>query len=106
MKIPFVSLSMLVLIATGAMAGPDRAINGQIDKLTKKVSEDLAGGMLTQSDADELNREISQVQGVEQSEPSLTRRTREDLREKLSKIQKDLERKEAQAKALASPSSP
>jgi hypothetical protein len=34
----------------------------------------------------------------------LTKATRRDLREELARIRKDLERKEGQAKALASPS--
>jgi len=59
---------------------------------------------LTKADGDELNRAIGEVRRVETSEPSLTGATRRDLREKLSKIQKDLERKENQAKALASAS--
>ena len=107
MKAPlFSTIILLAVAAAGRASGPDAApfINHQIDALTKKVDGDLAAGTLTQSDGDELKRAIQHVQDVEQSEPSLTRATRSDLREQLSKIHKDLERKEGQAKALASAS--
>jgi uncharacterized coiled-coil DUF342 family protein len=96
----------ILLLPGIAAAEPDRApfINHQIEELTKKVDDDLAAGALTKSDGDELKRAIQHVQSVEQSEPTLTLRTRRDLREQLSGIQKNLERKEAQAKALGSPS--
>ena len=106
MKTPLLSLATLVAIAAIATAAPDAApfINKQIKELERKVSGDIASGALTKADGDELKREIGEVNRVESSEPSLTGATRRDLREKLSKIQKDLERKENQAKALASAS--
>jgi hypothetical protein len=106
MKTPLFSLATLIAIAAVAVAAPDAApfINKQIKELEKQVSSDLASGALTKADGDELNRAIGEVRRVETSEPSLTGATRRDLREKLSKIQKDLERKENQAKALASAS--
>jgi hypothetical protein len=106
MKNPLVSLTVLFAIASVAVAAPDSApfINKQLKELERKVTEDLASGALTKTDGDELTREIGQVRTVETSEPSLTGATRRDLREKVSKIQKDLERKEAQAKAIASAS--
>jgi len=106
MKTHIISLLSLAALSTGALAGPDAApfINGQLKKLEKKVEADLAVGALTKNDGDELNREIASVRNVEQREPSLTRATRRDLREKVSKIQKDLERKEGQSKALSSAS--
>jgi hypothetical protein len=106
MKIPILSVAIALGIATAAQADPDVApfINHQIKELTKSVADDLASGTLTQTDADELNRSIKHVQDVENSEPSLTPRTRRDLRENLSKIDADLRRKEAAAKAAASAS--
>jgi septal ring factor EnvC (AmiA/AmiB activator) len=106
MKTPLISSGLLLALAAGALADPDPApfINKQIAELNKKVDADLTTGALTQADADELKREISHVQDIEQSEPSLTVRTRRDLRQQLSKIDQDLKRKEDQAKALASPS--
>ena len=103
---------LLSIAAAGRAADPadsadsDKApfINHQIDVLTKKVDDDRATGALTQTDADELKQEIQHVRNVEQTEPVLTHRTRRDLREQLEKIQKDLDRKEAQAKALPSAS--
>jgi hypothetical protein len=91
-------------MAADAMADPDVApvINHQIKELTKAVADDLASGKLTQADADELNRAIQHVKSVEDSEPSLTPRTRGDLRKDLSKIDADLRRKEAAAAANAS----
>ena len=101
------SLFVLLPIATAALAQePDAApfINKLIRELNNKVDQDLAAGTLTQSDADELKREVGKVQSQEDSEPSLTPRTRRDLREELSKIVQDLKRKEEQAKAMASAS--
>jgi hypothetical protein len=102
----FVISLLLIPLATPALAAPDMApfINNQIKQLTKKVDDDLAAGALTKSDADELLQAIDHVQSTETSEPSLTPRLRADLREKLSKIQVDLERKETQAKALSAAS--
>jgi hypothetical protein len=99
-------MAIVLGITTVAKADPDIApfINHQIKELTKSVADDLAAGKLTQTDADELNRAIKHVQTEEESEPSLTPRTRRDMREELSKIDADLRRKEAAAKAAASPS--
>jgi len=102
MKTPLFSLATLLAMAAASMAAP--FINKQLVELEKKVGSDLAGGALTKADGDELKREIKEVRTVEDSEPSLTRKTRRDLREKVSKIQKDLERKETQGKALGSAS--
>jgi hypothetical protein len=105
MKTPILSSLLVLVIGTAALADADAPfIDKQIKELTKKVDGDLTAGALTQPDADELKRAISHVQSIRDSEPSLTGRTRRDLREELSKIQKDLDRKEAQAKALASAS--
>ena len=106
MKTHIISLLSLAALSAGALAEPDAApfINGQLKQLEKKVDADLAAGALTKTDGDEINREIAEVRSVEASVPALTGRTRRDLREKVSKIQKDLERKEAQAKAGASAS--
>jgi len=106
MKTSLVSSLLIVTLAAAAIAAPDAApfINKQIRELNQKVDSDLASGALTQADGDELKRQISGVQNLERSEPSLTPATRRDMREKLSAITKDLERKEAQSKALASPS--
>jgi hypothetical protein len=103
MKTAILSSLILFAIAAGAAADADKApyINSQLKKLETKVQNDLADGALTKPDGDELTREIGEVRSVETSEPSLTRATRRDLREKVAKIQKDLERKEGQAKALA-----
>jgi hypothetical protein len=92
----------MVISFAAAIAEPDAApfINKQIKELTKQIADDLATGKLTQPDADELNQAVEHVKNVENSEPSLTPRTRADLREDLSKITKDLERKEDQSKAL------
>ncbi len=103
------AIFILVLLAIGftvRAVDPDRApfISHEIRAFTKKVDEDRTAGTLTQSDADELKRKIDRVKSVEQSEPSLTRATRRDLREELATLRKDLERKEGQGKALASPS--
>ena len=105
MKPRLFSLLMLIPFAA-ALADPDPApfINQQIKALTKQIADDLASGKLTQTDADELKQAVDHVKNVEASEPSLTPRTRADLREELSKITKDLERKEAQSQALSSPS--
>lgn len=104
MKAFAISLLLLLPLARIASADPDPApfINGQIKQLNKKIADDLASGALTKADADELKREVDHVQKVEDSEPSLTPKTRANLREDLSKISKDLERKEAEAKAMGS----
>ena len=105
MKPRLFSLLMVIPLAA-AVADPDPApfINKQIKDLTTKIASDLASGKLTQPDADELKKAVDHVKNVEASEPSLTPRTRADLREDLSKITQDLKRKEAQASALSSPS--
>ena len=96
----------MVIPLAAAVADPDPApfINKQIKDLNTKIASDLASGKLTQTDADELKQAVDHVKNVEASEPSLTPRTRADLREDLSRITKDLERKEDQSKALSSPS--
>jgi len=106
MKTQVIFLLSLVALSTIVLAEPDRApfINGQLKQLEAKVEKDLDTGKLTKSDGDELNRQIASVRRIEESEPSLTPRTRRGLREEVSKIQKNLERKEGQAKALASAS--
>jgi uncharacterized phage infection (PIP) family protein YhgE len=106
MKPLIYSLLIALPLATCAWAAPEEApfINKQIKALTQQISDDLAAGKLTQSDADQLKGEVKHVQDVLDNEPSLTPKTRRDLREDLSKIDKDLERKEAEAKAMASPS--
>jgi len=106
MKTPFFAFLSLLALATGAIAGPDSApfLNKQLKALEKKIDADLSAGALTKPDGDELKRAIDHVQSVENSEPTLTPATRRDLREKVTKIQKDLERKENQAKALPSAS--
>jgi hypothetical protein len=105
MKTPIISSLVILALAAGAMAEADAPhIDKEIRELTKKVDGDLAAGSLTQSDGDELKREISHVQSIRQSEPILTHRTRRDLRQDLAKIHKDLERKETQAKSLPAPS--
>lgn len=103
---PRLLLVLLLLPLATAMAAPDAApfINHQIKALTKQIADDLTTGKLTKTDADELTQQVQHVQDVENSEPSLTPRTRADLREDLSKITKDLARKEAQAAAMASAS--
>jgi hypothetical protein len=105
MKPRFFSLLMVIPFAA-ALADPDPApfINHQIKELTKQIADDLTSGKLTKNDADELTQAVEHVKNVEASEPSLTPRTRADLREDLSRITKDLERKEDQSKALSSPS--
>ena len=105
MKSRLLSLLVLIPCAT-ALADPDPApfINHQIKELTKQIADDLATGKLTKTDADELTQAVDHVKNVEASEPSLTGRTRADLREDLSRITKDLERKEEQSAALGSPS--
>ena len=105
MKPRLFSLLMVIPFAA-ALADPDPApfINHQIKELTKQIASDLASGKLTKTDADELSQAVEHVKNVEASEPSLTPRTRADLREDLSRITKDLERKEDQAQALSSPS--
>jgi hypothetical protein len=104
--IPLFIVLLLGVTAVGWAADPDTApfIHHQIEALTKKVDGDLTAGALTKSDGDELKRSIQHVQSVVETEPSLTPRLRRDLREELSKIAKDLDRKEAQAKVLGSPS--
>jgi len=106
MKALAFSLLLLIPLARTASADPDPApfINNQIKQLNKSIDADLAAGTLTQADADELKRQVKHVQAVEDSEPSLTPKTRRDLREDLSKISKDLERKEEAAKATGSAS--
>ena len=106
MKTPILSSLLLFAIAAGAVADPDAApfINHQLKELEKKVDGDLAAGALTKNDGDELKREIGQARSTEASLPSLTPATRRNLREQISKIQKDLELKENQDKALGSPS--
>jgi ubiquinone biosynthesis protein UbiJ len=96
----------MVIPFAAALADPDPApfINHQIKELTKQIADDLTSGKLTKNDADELTQAVEHVKNVEASEPSLTPRTRADLREDLSRITKDLERKEDQSKALSSPS--
>ena len=98
----------VLLLAMGAAcaADPDPApfINHQIKELTEKVTRDLAAGALSQADADLLKQEIAHVQSTEDNEPSLTGKTRRDMREQLSKIDKDLQRDEATAKAMAAAS--
>jgi|ERR1700678_3868269 len=105
MKPRLFSLLMVIPFAA-ALADPDPApfINHQIKELTKQIADDLTSGKLTKNDADELTQAVEHVKNVEASEPSLTPRTRADLREDLSRITKDLERKEDQSKALSSPS--
>lgn len=107
MKTRVLSLLMVIPLAA-AIAEPDAApfINKQIKELTKQIADDLAAGKLSQSDADELKNQVDHVKNVEASEPSLTPRTRADLREDLSRITKDLERKEEQAKAASASPTP
>ena len=104
MKSRLISLLVLIPLATALAADDAPFINHQIKQLTKQIADDLATGKLTQTDADELTQQVQHVQTVEASEPSLTPRTRADLREDLSKITRDLTRKEAQAAAMASAS--
>jgi hypothetical protein len=111
MKTPFLFSILVLTVAAVAMAQDapppvDAApfINKQIRQLTARVNADRASGALTQADADELTRDINAVQQLETSEPSLTPKTRRDMREKLSAITQDLLRKEAQAKAMGSAS--
>jgi hypothetical protein len=106
MKTHIVFFLSLTALSAGALAGPDVApfINGQLKQLENKISADLSAGALTKNDGDELTREIASVRKVEESEPSLTGRTRRNLRQEVSRIQKNLERKEAQSRALASAS--
>jgi len=106
MKTHLITLLSVTALCAGALAEPDAApfINGQLRQLENKVSADLTAGALTKNDGDELNREIANVRKIEESEPSLAPATRRALRQQVSRIQKDLERKEAQSKALASAS--
>ena len=106
MKATTIFIVMLLAAAGGRAEEPEAApfIHHQIETLTKKVDGDLTAGALTKSDGDELKRSIQHVQSVVESEPSLTPRLRRDLREELSKIAKNLDRKEAQTKGLPSPS--
>jgi hypothetical protein len=99
-------VTLLAIGVVGRAVDSDNApfISHEIKTLTKKVDADQTAGTLTQSDVDELKRRIKHVQSVEESEPVLTRATRRDLREELANVRKDLERKEGQAKAMASAS--
>jgi hypothetical protein len=100
MKSRLLPLIVLIPLATALAADDAPFINKQIRELTAQIKDDLASGKLNQTDADELTQQVKHVQNIEASEPSLTGRTRADLREDLSKITRDLTRKEA----LASPS--
>ena len=93
---------MLLTLVAGATAEPP--INKEISQLEKKIDADLASGALTKPDGDELKLEVNEVKRVESSEPSLTLATRRDLRQKLSKLRKDLDLKENQEKALGAAS--
>ena len=106
MKTRIVSSLLLIALAAGALAAPGEApfIDKELKALDTKVDADLAAGALTKPDGDELKREIGEVRSVEASGPTLTHATRRDLKEKISKIHKDLDLKESQAKALSSPS--
>jgi len=105
MKTPILSCLILIALAGAAVAQANASsIAKQLDKLDAKVDADVADGALTKPDGDELKLEISEARSVETSDSTLTHGTRRNLRQKISKIHKDLALKEGQAKALASAS--
>jgi septal ring factor EnvC (AmiA/AmiB activator) len=104
MKHRFIPLLAFLSAVIIARADSFKALDHQLAELSKRINGDVESHALTQPDADELNRDIARVQNVEQSEPTLTKATRRDLKEQVEKIKKSLDLKEAQAKALASSS--
>lgn len=106
MKTRFLSSLLVIALGAAAVAATESApgVNKRLKKLEEKVDSDLAAGALTKPDGDELKREIAHVQQIEDEQSGLTGQTRRDLREDVAKIEKDLARKEATAKAMASAS--
>jgi len=103
MKTCFISSIIVLSLGVASIAlgaEPDK----QLTALQAKVQNELSTGALTQSDADELSREIQHAESIADRGAALTHATKRDARQDVAKIEKDLARKEAVAKAMAAAS--
>ena len=106
MKIPSITLLLLLALATFASAQRPGRQDRQLNGYTDRVTADLAANALTKEDADELTREIAHVQGIVDSPEPMTIQTKRDVNRDIAKIEKSLGEKEAAAKANAAAASP
>ena len=100
MKALLLPMTATLFVTAAAYAGPKEAVDG----FTKRLNDDIAANALTKPDADELKREIGQMQAIMEQDPNRTKKTNRDLERLSTKISKDFDRKEAQAKAEAAQS--
>lgn len=78
---------------------PPSAITGELQDLSKKVSDDLTAGTLSKPDADELQSEINQMATEVSNLPTITATTRRTFETRIGRIKKDIALREAQAGA-------
>ena len=99
MKLRLFFMLMLWAVVTAQAASPADApfITAQSNKLNKRIAADVASGKLTKDDGDKLSARVSHVQSVVETEERLTPAIRQNLRNELARIAKDIGEKESPA---------
>jgi hypothetical protein len=96
-------------VRSGAPAKPTLAeeapaLSAKINALEKRITNDMTAGRLSHEDGAGFNAQLLQVQDKGNAELPLTGKTRQGLRDDVSKVEQDIDDKDGKAKGGPSPS--